>query len=85
MINVLFVLGFHGVWLQQNVGNADIFQELVKQRLKDNFFQNWHDRIPRVLSYRNIAVLRFQEYLDHITVDNFLFSIIGECLLTDCQ
>ena len=33
-------LGFYEVWLQQNVGDVDIFLILAKQRFKDNFVQN---------------------------------------------
>ena len=32
-------LGFYEVWLQQNVGDVDIFLILAKQRLKDSFVQ----------------------------------------------
>ena len=32
-------LGFNEVWLAQRVGNVNIFQTLVKQRLQDHFIQ----------------------------------------------
>ena len=36
-------LGFYQVWLQQNVGDIDIFLTLAKQRLRDNFIQKWNE------------------------------------------
>ena len=38
-------LGFNEVWLAQGVGNANIFQNLVKQRLQDHFIQAWNSRL----------------------------------------
>ena len=40
MKKLLSNLGFYEVWLQQNVGNVDIFLILAKQRLKDNLVKN---------------------------------------------
>ena len=34
-------LGLNEVWLAQGVGNANIFQNLVNQRLQDHFIQSW--------------------------------------------
>jgi len=38
--DMVFTLGFAGVWYSQNVGNAKHFLMSVKQRLKDQFRQN---------------------------------------------
>ena len=35
-------LGFYEVWLQQNVGDVKVFLSVVKERLQDNFIQNWN-------------------------------------------
>ena len=35
-------LGFNEVWINQCVGDVDIFLNLVKQRLTDTFIQNWY-------------------------------------------
>ena len=43
--DLLFSLGFNEVWLQQGVGNYNIFISLLKQRLIDNFIQNWQARL----------------------------------------
>lgn len=37
---LLCILGFRGVWLQQNVGDAKMFLSVFKQRLHDTFIQN---------------------------------------------
>ena len=38
-------LGFYRVWLQQNVGDIDIFLTLAKQQLRDNFIQKWNEEL----------------------------------------
>ena len=46
----------------------------LKQRLTDNFVQNWHSRLEdssRAVFYRSIASFHFQPYLEHINVYKF--------------
>ena len=38
--HLLLSLGFYEVWLQQGVGNFNIFISLLKQRLTHTFIQN---------------------------------------------
>ena len=38
--NLLAELGFYEVWIQQGVGNYNVFISLFKQRLTDNYVQN---------------------------------------------
>lgn len=52
-------LGFD-VWLYQEVGNVyDVFISLVKQKVNDNFVQNWYSEVcdstiePRVIPFDN--------------------------------
>ena len=62
---LLMSLGFCEVWLAQGVGNVGVFLSTLKQRLNDNFTQNWHDRIngsTRANLYTAIAQFRFQTY-----------------------
>ena len=40
-------LEFYEVWLQQNVGDVDIFSILAKQRLKYNFVQKWNQELNK--------------------------------------
>ena len=42
---LLCTVGFNNVWLAQGVGNVKSFLNLVKQRLQDNFIQNWNSRL----------------------------------------
>lgn len=37
-------LGFSDVWLAQGVGDLNIFLNVLKQRLTDNFLQTWNSR-----------------------------------------
>ena len=67
-------LGFYDVWLSQGVGNYDGFMLVLKQRLTDNFVQNWHSRLEdssRAVMYRSIASFKFQPYLHHLNVTKF--------------
>ena len=43
--DLLSTMGFYEVWLGQGVGNVGFFLKLFKQRLNDNFIQNWNDRL----------------------------------------
>ena len=43
--NLLVSMGFNEVWIQQGVGNVDNFISLCKQRLTDNFIQNWQSSL----------------------------------------
>ena len=43
--NLLVSMGFNEVWIQQGVGNVDNFISLFKQRLTDNFIQNWQSSL----------------------------------------
>ena len=40
--NLLQRLGFDDVWLNEGVGNIDLFLHLFKQRVTDIFIQNWN-------------------------------------------
>ena len=71
---LLMSLGFYEVWLVQGVGNYNAFMSLLKQRLNDNFIQNWVSRLEnssRALFYRCIAIFQFQPYLEKISVFKF--------------
>ena len=70
------------VWIQQNVGNVNIFLSLVKQRLSDNFIQNWNSRhtdSSRALFYRNFS-FGYKAYLDTETTNTFRFALSRVCL-----
>ena len=38
-------LGFYDVWVNQGVGNKRAFLNVFKQRLSDNFMQDWNSRL----------------------------------------
>ena len=74
LCDLLRSLGFYEVWLHQGVGNQSAFVSLFKQRVTDNFIQNWHSRLEnssRANFYKNIAVFQFQPYLENINVMKF--------------
>ena len=75
---LLFSLGFNYVWEAQGVGNYEGFMTILKQRLTDNFIQNWHSRLEessRAIFYRSIASLQLQPYLQSLNVTKFRNAI----------
>ena len=68
--------GFGDVWLQQGVGDRDIFLTVFKQRLLDIFRQNWGERLSMSVSMSSRAVFyrsvkenwEFSEYLETVQV-----------------
>lgn len=76
--DLLCNLGLNDAWFYQNVGNANVFLSLVKQRIKDQFIQNWTGRLndsSRALFYRCIAQFQLQPYLKCIGVRKFCTSM----------
>ena len=76
--NLLMSLGFNNVWLDQAVGNYKGFITVLKQRLTDNFIQNWHSRLEdtsRAIFYRSMAAFQFQSYLKTHNVSKFCIAI----------
>lgn len=68
---LLLTLGFGEAWYYQSVGNKNIFLTLAKQRIRDQFLQNWNSRLhdsSRAIFYRNIVTFMFQPYLDIINI-----------------
>ena len=60
--------------VSSGVGNYNAFMSLLKQRLNDNFIQNWVSRLAnssRALFYRSNAIFQFQPYLEKISVFKF--------------
>ena len=76
--DVLGQLGFYHVWISQTVGDCKHFLMSVKQRLSDQFVQNWNSRInesSRALFYRNISAFEIQPYLKIVNVEKFCKSM----------
>ena len=71
---LLCTLGFNNVWLAQGVGNVNSFLNLVKQRLHDNFIQNWNSRLidsSKAIFYTSISSFHFQNYLNVVKVKKY--------------
>ena len=72
--STLGMLGYHYVWQAQGVGNSKAFLSVLKQRLSDNFQQNWHERLSnstRATFYLNISSFNFQSYLNIVNIKKF--------------
>ena len=64
--------GFGDVWLQQGVGDHEIFLRVFKQRVLDIFHPNWSERLSmssRAVLYRSVKEnWVFSEYLEMVHV-----------------
>ncbi|MCG7875034.1 MAG: reverse transcriptase domain-containing protein [Candidatus Thiodiazotropha endolucinida] len=72
--DLLSRMGFYEVWLHQGVGNIELFLNLFRQRLTDNFTQNWQERLnnsSRANFYVTIADFKPNLYLDVVKVRKF--------------
>ena len=72
--HLLMSLGFYDVWLAQGVEDYNVFILALKQRLSDNFIQNWHSRLEsssRATFYSSVAIFQLQPYLEKINVVKF--------------
>ena len=71
-------LGFSHVWLLQGVGNINAFMSIFKQRITDNFVQNWSEQLEnstRATTYKLISDFHFKTNLDFITVRKFRYAL----------
>ena len=58
----LVLMNYYNVWLFQDIGDSVLFLSLVKQRLKDQFIQNWNGRLEessRAIFYKHISSFDF--------------------------
>jgi hypothetical protein len=71
-------LGFSDVWLNQGVGDVNVFLYYVKARLGDTFIHNWHSRLEqssRSRLYRHLSDnFGFKSYLS-IKVTTFRIEL----------
>ena len=72
MKNVLCKNGFYCVWLQQGVGDEKKCVCELKQRLTDNFIQEWGATIrdkDRYFPYRNVkSIFEPEQYLSALEI-----------------
>ena len=70
-------LGFGHVWIEEGVGDINMFLRVFKQRLTDNFIQGWNEHISnssRANTYKLMANFNFKCYLDVVTVQKFRYA-----------
>ena len=76
--NLLSELGFYEVWINQGVGNVNAFLSLFKQRIRDNYKQDWNARInqsPIARFYCLFSNFGFKSYLNLDTAKNIRIYI----------
>ena len=63
--------------IMQGIGNINAFMSIFKQRITDNFVQNWSEQLKnstRANTYKLISDFHFKTYLDFITVRKFRYA-----------
>ena len=71
-------MDFNEIWYSQTVGSVKLFLNTFKQRLHDNFIQNWNSRLEnstRALFYNKIKSFEFQSYLDICNILKFKVAL----------
>ena len=66
--------GFYEVWLNQGVGDINLFLNVFKRRVDDNFIQKWSTELnesSRALFYRQFSAFEFATYLDIINITKY--------------
>jgi len=61
-----------------NFGDSVLFLSLVKQRLKDQFIQNWNgrpDKSSRAIFYKHISSFGVKPYLNILNIPKFSYSM----------
>ena len=76
---LLMRYGFAYVWLEQQVGNSELFLSLFSQRLKDCYRQEWHavvNESSRLRFYSTFkSQLQSERYLHCIQPNKFKISL----------
>ena len=73
--NMLYSNGFGYAWESQSVENGKQFISLIIQRLKDQYLQNWFEKI-NLSSKLSICILWFQSTYEHEFYLNFITNRI---------
>ena len=75
----MFLLGFGECWFQQSVGDIQAFISIADQRIKDQYFQQWHGNLESSTHARTYRTLRpnftSQTYLQCIHSSEHLKSL----------
>ena len=75
---LLCTLGMYDAWYFQDIGNTEYFLYIVKQRLCDQFVQNWQGRLEqssRARVYKNISSFKLQPYLYTLNVSKYHYAM----------
>ena len=70
-------LGIGHVWIEQGVGDVNMFLRVFKQRLTDNFIQDWNEQVSnssRANTYKLIANFNFKCYLAVVIIRKFRYA-----------
>ena len=66
--NILFRVGFGDVWLNQGVGDEDLFVSIFKQRVIDINMQDWKSNLISLDSLRTYNVIKNDYFVEYYTL-----------------
>ena len=73
--DLLNTSGFGEVWLNQHVGNPDLFFKIFTIRLQDMYKQNWSTQLSNSSSARSYFIFKdmflYSDYLDTIKFERW--------------
>ena len=74
---VLENLGFYNVWLNLGMGNESLFLKMFKQRMRDNYLQDWNSEIENSqrATYRLFCSFGLETYLKCVKIEKFKFAL----------
>ena len=55
-------IGFNNVWMNQGVGNVNLFIRILKERLNDNVLQNWNSELIESSRARTYVLFVILDY-----------------------
>ena len=70
--------GFNDVWLNQGVGDVDMFLKIFRVRVTDMFIQNWKTELSestRAKTYILISDFKFQSYLSDVNIPKYRMAL----------
>jgi hypothetical protein len=73
-------LGFHDVWMQQGVGDRNRFSNICKQRLNDQYLQDWTHVVSTSsdgILYQHLKrELSYSQYLNDVNIPKYRYSLV---------
>ena len=71
--------GFPNIWETELFDNVDYLKCVIKQRLGDQFLQNWNSLVqnsPKAINYKTFKTeFKYEEYLNILEIKDAIFAL----------